>query len=60
MFYTINGNFRREKGSRDLTLNLAKAPIPLENTMSMDNTNTPPKTSITQRLRTDLGSPVEV
>ena len=34
---------------------MTKAPIPTEKTKELDNTKKPPKTSITQRLRTDLG-----
>ena len=35
---------------------MTKAPTPTEKSKKQhDNTKTPPKTSITQRLRTDLG-----
>ena len=40
---------------------MTKAPTPTEKSKKQrDNTKTPPKTSITQRLRTDLGRLVEV
>ena len=40
---------------------MTKAPTPTEKSKKQrDNTKTPPKTSITQRLRTDLGQPVGV
>ena len=39
---------------------MTKPPIPTENSKTKDNTQTPPKTSITQRLRTDLGRSVGV
>ena len=51
MFIRYNG----EKG-RDLTQSYDKASTPTEKpTKQRDNTLTPRKTSITQRLRTDLG-----
>ena len=34
---------------------MTKAPHPQKNPKSNDSTQTPPKTSITQRLRSDLG-----
>ena len=38
---------------------MTKAPTPTEKSKKQrDNTKTPPKTSITQRLRTDLGRSV--
>ena len=40
---------------------MTKAPIPTENSKTKgQHTQTPPKTSITQRLRTDLGRSVGV
>ena len=39
---------------------MTKPPIPTENSKTKGNTQTPPKTLITQRLRTDLGRSVEV
>ena len=40
---------------------MTKAPTPTEKPQKQrDNTQTPPKTSITQRLRTDLGRSVKV
>ena len=40
---------------------MTKAPTPTEKSKNQrDNTKTPPKTSITQQLRTDLGRPVGV
>ena len=39
---------------------MTKPPKPTENSKPKDNTQTPPKTSITQRLRTDLGRSVGV
>ena len=40
---------------------MTKAPTPTEKSkMQRENTKTPPKTSITQRLRTDLGRSVWV
>ena len=40
---------------------MTKAPTPTEKSKKQrDNTKTPPKTSITQRLRTDLGRSVRV
>ena len=40
---------------------MTKPPIPTENSKTKGQyTQTPPKTSITQRLRTDLGRPVGV
>ena len=40
---------------------MTKAPIPTEKSKKQrDNTKTPPKASITQRLRTDLGRSVKV
>ena len=58
---TITGVLvEREKG-RDLTKSYAKAPTPIEKSKKKcDNTKTPPKTPITQRLRTDLGWSVGV
>ena len=39
---------------------MTKAPTPTEKLKQQrDNTQTPPKTSITQRLRTDLGRLIE-
>ena len=51
----------REKG-RDLTQSYDKSPYTHEkkNKKQRDNTKTPSKTSITQRLRTDLGRSVDV
>ena len=50
----------REKG-RDLTQSYNKSPTPSEKSKKQrDNIKTPPKTSITQRLRTDLGQSVGV
>ena len=50
----------REKG-RDLTQSYDKSPTPTEKSKKQrDNTKTPPKTSIIQRLQTDLGRSVEV
>ena len=50
----------REKG-RYLTQPMTKAPTPTGNQKKQrGNTKTSPKTSITQRLRTDLGQPVGV
>ena len=55
IIYTVG-----EKG-RDLTQSYAKAPTTTEKSKKQrDNTKTPPKTSITQRLRTDLGRSVRV
>ena len=42
------GMMRKKEG--DLTKSHDKAPIPTENSKPIDNTKTPPKTSITQRL----------
>ena len=40
---------------------MAKAPTPTEKSKKQrDKTNTPPKTTITQRLRTDFGRSVRV
>ena len=39
---------------------MTKSPIPTQIRKPKDNTQTPPKTSITQRLRTDLGRSVTV
>ena len=39
---------------------MTKTPIPTEIQKQIDNTKTPSKTSITQRLRTDLGRSVGV
>ena len=51
----------RETG-RDLTQSYAKSPYThrKKSKKQRDNTKTPPKTSITQRLRNDLGRSVVV
>ena len=50
----------REKG-RDLTQSYDKSPYIVRKSQKQhDNTKTPPKTSITQRLRTELGRLVGV
>ena len=52
--------WQREKG-RDLTQSYDKNPYTTEKSKKQrDNTKTPPQTSITQRLRTDLGRSVGV
>ena len=51
---------RKEEESQMLSL-MIKAPTSTEKSKKQhDNTNTPLKTSITQRFRTDLGRPVGV
>ena len=51
---------QREKG-RDLTQSCDKTPTPTEQSKKQcDNIKTPPKTLITQLLRTDLGRSVGV
>ena len=52
----------QEKKEEEIFLSpLTKTPTSTENSKKKrDNTNTPPKTSITQRLRTDLGRSVGV
>ena len=52
-------DYREKEG--DLTQSYDKPPIPTENSKTKgQHTQTPPKTLITQRLRTDLGRSVGV
>ena len=56
----LSGCFTREKG-RDLTQSYDKSPYTdRKSKKQRDNTKTPPTTSITQRLQTDLGRSVGV
>ena len=59
---TIPDESWREEKKEDIWLSpMTKAPIPTEKSKKQrNNTKTPPKTSITQRLRTDLGPSVGV
>ena len=57
----LNGKiFNNEKKKEIWPSPMTKPPIPTENSKTKDNTQTPPKTSVTQRLRTDLGRSVGV
>ena len=49
----------REKNEEIRHSLMAKAPTPTEKSKERDNTKTPPKTSITQQLRTDFGRSVK-
>ena len=60
MWQTILPSFAREKW-KYLTQSYDKSPnTPEKSEKQRDNTKMPPKTSITQRLRTDLGRSVEI
>ena len=55
--HVLNREFCGEEKKKEILLSpMTKAPTPTEKSKKQsDNTKTPPKTSITQRLRTDLG-----
>ena len=56
-----NTSLLREKKRRNLTHYMTKALIPTEMSNGQsDNIKTPPKSSITQRLRTDFGRSIAV
>ena len=57
----LKNAFFKEKKEEIWLSPMTKAPTPIEKSKNQgDNIKTPPKTSITQRLRTDLGRSVGV
>ena len=56
----MNCEYQAKEKKRDLTQSYDKCPIPRKSKNQHDNNKMPSKTSITQRLRTDLGRLVRV
>ena len=61
-FCIVSGYFLLQEKKKEIWPSpMTKAPIPTENSKTEgQHTQTPPKTSITQRLQTDLGRSVGV